>query len=226
MLTLRVLLIDISSKFTTPLNSVVEIFDALEENRALTEENIRLNHEISMLRNREKVISSLREMLSLKERTEFDLKFGRIIQWGSIPVPNTVTINLGENDGVKKNDPVISKKGLVGKIIEAGRNSSLCQLFTDRNFKVSAITKNPEAFGILQWKQDNIAEMQIHKSSIVAVGDTVTTSEHGNIYPEGIPIGIVDSFEEGPGLFKNVEVKLFVDYLQLKDIAVIVEKEY
>ena len=134
-----------------------------------------------------------------------------------------ITINLGSRDNVKKNDPVITSAGLVGKILQPGRTSSLCQLLTDRNFKVSAITRSTNTYGHLRWYADDTALMDnVNKSSVVMIGDTVVTSQHGNIYPEGIPIGVVKNFEDGPELFKDVYVKLFVDYVQLKDVAVIV----
>jgi len=221
-LTLRAILVDASSRVTGRFNYFSELFYAIEDNRLLKEENLRLHFENSLLQENQLQIARLKELLELKENSPYELKAGSIIAWGSVPIPNTVTINLGESDGIRKNCPVISSSGLVGKIKETGKNSSLCQLLTDRSFRVSAVLRKTGAYGLLRWKQDNKAVMdEVLKNSRVIVGDTVITSEHGNIYPRGIPIGIVDSYADGPDLFKIVNVRLFVDYLQLRDICVI-----
>jgi len=223
-LTLRSILIDASTSVSEPFKQFFQVFTALEDNKHLRAENIRLTYENSLFQQQKREIERLKEILQLKEGLQYEMKAGSIVGWSSVPTPSTVTINLGAEDGVKKNDPVISNEGLVGKILSTGEKSSVCQLMTDRNFKVSAIIRETGAFGLLQWHQDDIAIMEVQKSLIVNEGDTVVTSVHGNIYPEGILIGIVDSYYDGPELFKIVKVKLFVDYLQLHDIAIIIEK--
>ncbi|MFC1477670.1 rod shape-determining protein MreC [candidate division KSB1 bacterium] len=222
---LRAALVDIFSFVTAPLAYTSKVFRALDENELLKAENLYLRYENSILRKSEDEIFRLRELLELKKQREYTFKLGSIISWGDIPIANTVTIDLGKEDGIKKNDPVISYKGLVGKVLNVGDRSAVCQLLTDRNFKVSALTRSTGAYGLLKWKEDNIAVMEeVQKSSVIIEGDTVVTSKHGNIYPEGIPIGVVASYYEGPDLFKIVHVELFVDYLQLYDVAVVVRK--
>ncbi len=221
---LRSILVDVSTSITAPLNLFIQVFKALDENKRLKAENVRLSYENSLTQQKNMEILRLRGLLDLKEKSGFELVSGSIIAWGAVPIPNSITINLGTDDGINKNDPVISVNGLVGKVQTAGRKSSVCQLLTDRNFKVSSIAKRARAFGLLRWNKDNLAVMDVHKSSVVAEGDTVVTSEHGNIYPEGIPIGRIESFYDGPELFKIVNVRLFVDYLQLYDVVVYVKK--
>ena len=130
-----------------------------------------------------------------------------------------VALNIGANEGIEKNMPVISKDGLVGKVIYTGSISSNVQLLTDPNFKVAA--KVAKSDGMFEFTSNNIGLLRIPKSNEVAIGDTVFTSGLGNIYPEGIKIGTVNDFEDSKGLYKNVNVKLFVDYTDLRQILVI-----
>jgi len=221
---LRSILVDLSSIVSIPISFTSQVLTALKENKQLKEENYQLQFHNSLLRQKEEEIIRLKELLELKETTAFGVKLGTIIAWGAVPIPHTITINLGEEDGIRKNSPVISSRGfLAGKVLQTGKKTSICQLLTDRNFKVSSIAQNSRAFGLLQWNHDDFAVMEVRKSLVVEIGDTVVTSEHGNIYPEGIRIGVIDSFEDGPGLFKIVNVKLFTDYLQIRDIAVIID---
>lgn len=221
-LTLKTIISDSIVKITGQFRFFSELYNAFEENKKLKSENIRLSFDNSRLMEDQSEIKRLKELLNLKSISRDDLKFGSIVGWGTIPVPNRVTINLGSKDGVVNNCPVITGRGLVGKILSAGENTSICQLLTDGTFKVSSKLRKTDAVGFLKWKQDDIAEMEVWKSNEIIIGDTVITSEHGNIYPAGIPIGIVSSYSEGLELFTYIEVKLIVDYLKLKDVSVII----
>lgn len=219
-LTLRMKFADFSSSITQKLNWFSLIFSALEENERLKEENIRLSLENELNSDLKKDNELLRELLEFKKNAPYDFRTGQIVHWYP-PFLSTVTINIGQNDGIKKNDPVITSDGLVGKIVNSGENSAICQLLTDGSFKVSAQIKNSDIIGFLQYKEDNYALIDIRGSATVGVGDTVVTSSHGNIYPFGIQIGTVIDCTSEPGLIKTATVKLFVNYVQLKDVSII-----
>ena len=61
-----------------------------------------------------------------------------------------------------------------------------------------------------------------HERPVVAyVGDTVITSGIDGIYPKGIPVGVVVKAEQGPNLFKNIEVRPSVDFGTIEEVIVI-----
>ncbi|MCP4723742.1 MAG: rod shape-determining protein MreC [bacterium] len=219
---LRSIILDMSSSITNRINYVSLLFNTMENNRLLTEENLILNYENSLIKEIIEENERLRSLIELKNRAEFEYKAGEIISWNPTPTVSSVTVNLGSDDGVEKNMPVISDNGLVGKIVSSEGNTSICQLLTDRNFRVSSKLSGGTAIGILEFMENDLATMKIAKSLTVQIGDTVYTSSHGNIYPEGIHIGTVMNVEEEPGLFKNITVDLFVNYLRLRQVLVIV----
>jgi len=220
-LTLRVKFADFSSSITQKLNLFSRVFSALEVNDSLRVVNDRLSFENWQFRELKEENDRLRDLLEFKKNAPFDFRTGQIVHWHP-PFLSTITINLGQRDGVKKNDPVITNNGLVGKIIDAGANAAICQLLTDGSFRVSAQIKSSDIVGFLQYKEDNYAVIDIRGSATLTVGDTVVTSSHGNIYPFGIPIGTIIDFTREPGLFKTATVKLFVNYIRLRDVSVII----
>lgn len=211
---------DFSSSITQKLNWFSLVFSALEVNDSLRVVNERLSSENWQFRELREENDRLRDLLEFKKNAPFDFQTGQIVHWYP-PFLSTVTINLGQNDRIKKNDPVITNDGLVGKIITSGKNSAICQLLTDGSFKVSAQIKNSDIIGFLRYKEDNYAVIDIRGSATVDIGDTVVTSSHGNIYPIGIQIGTIIDFTREPGLFKTATVKLFVNYARLRDVSVI-----
>lgn len=220
--TLRAMFVDVSGSITKKLNWFSLVIGAMEENKRLLSENQRLKYENALIREISDENFRLKELLEFKKTAPFEFRAGHIIHW-SVPLLSTVTIDLGLADGVMKNDPVISNGRLVGKIIEAGNSSSICQLVTDANFRVSALIRNSDALGFLEYNSGNHAVIQVNNSAVVAKGDSVVTSSYGDIYPPGIPIGKVTDFTTDPGLFKTVRVEFFVRYELLREVSVIVK---
>src|SRR5919201_3659987 len=59
----------------------------------------------------------------------------------------TVAINKGSSDGLRRNDPVINAEGLVGKVNEVASGSSVVTLITDPAFAATGITANTQEPG-------------------------------------------------------------------------------
>ena len=54
------------------------------------------------------------------------------------------------------------------------------------------------------------------------LGDTIVTSGHSSVFPEGIPVGTVDDMVDShDGLSYLLRVKLFTDFARLRDVLVI-----
>jgi rod shape-determining protein MreC len=136
---------------------------------------------------------------------------------------NTV-INAGENKGIKRNMPVVSADGVVGKIIEVAENTAVVQLLVDHNCKVSAIDQNTRAMGIIRWHGGKHLEMgDVPIESEIAMGDTIVCSGLGGIFPPGLVIGNVVFTQDREGtLFKEVVVMPSVDFGSLEEVFVVI----
>ncbi len=200
-----------------------QIFTALDENHELREQNIKLTLENSLLKRSYIENRILREKLGFKERQPHQFIAATVVSWGLYQFTKVIQIDVGSAEGIKKNLPVLTNNGLVGKILVAGNQFSLVQVLGDVNFSVSAKVQRTQASGILSWgagfswKLENIV-----KSFSVIVGDTISTSGMSSVYPPDLPVGIVTSVSDTePGMFKSIEVKPFVDFTRLQDVFVI-----
>lgn len=202
------------------------IFNALNENRSLRENVLYLTLENSRLKEAEIENLRLRKMLGFGVTDSLRYLPAMVVSRGFHQIVNSLQINVGNNNSVKKNMPVITEKGLVGKIYLVGNKNSLVEMMTDVNFKVSAKLLNSRATGIIQWKNDNIFEMNyVLKGFKVSVGDTVITSGYSQIYPPKIPVGIVsDVTDNNPEIFKRITVKSFVDFSLVEEVFIIISE--
>lgn len=122
---------------------------------------------------------------------------------------------------------VVTEKGLVGHVIEAGPTSAKVQLLLDPRSSVGTLVQRADSrvAGIVEGDMDNPTMprmVNIPKTSDVDEGDVVVTSGFGGIYPKGLNVGTVAEMrnDEG-GLLKIAVLEPAVDFQKLEDVMVI-----
>ncbi|MFQ6605985.1 MAG: rod shape-determining protein MreC, partial [Fidelibacterota bacterium] len=75
----------------------------------------------------------------------------------------------------------------------------------DVNFRLAVRVLPEGATGIMRYVDENRCEIhEIPKNAVIAVGDRVVTSGFSDIYPAGLPVGIVSGIFEERGSFQKV----------------------
>ena len=153
-------------------------------------------------------------------------KPARVVNKGLHPNLLSIIIDGGKIDGIKKDQAVLTPKGVIGKTIETGEKASIVQLITDSNYRVSVRILPSGATGILQMLKGNTAQVrEVQKNVNISIGDKVVTSGFSDIYPAGLPVGIVEGVYEERGSFqKVVNVSLPNDMSAFQYVFVIIEK--
>jgi rod shape-determining protein MreC len=128
--------------------------------------------------------------------------------------PDLITINLGEQDGIKKNMSVITSAGvLVGLTQETSPfHTTVTKLSNEKDFpKGIAVTiKNQEqSFGVIEsFENDFIKAVRIPVNDPIMVGQEVMTSGLGKQFPKGLIIGKVVAINDGDfGITKVASIK-------------------
>jgi len=198
-------------------------FSSNEENEALRDVNMTLMEEVMQLRRLRWENQELRSMLAFRNHSLLPLIPAEIIGKNFSLGQTTVTLNVGERDSVLLMMPVITERGLVGKIVAVSHNYSIVQLAMNREFRITAKVNRSHVDGIIAWKQgDNLLLQNVWKTADVLVGDTIITSEYSNTFPPDIPIGIIQSIGHGDGgLFSKIEVRPHVQFKTLERVFVI-----
>lgn len=170
----------------------------------------------------------LRALLGYKQTaTQFDLVAARVIGRESATWSSVIEINRGTRDGVDVDMAVVTDKGLVGHVIEAGPTSSKVQLLLDPRSSVGTLVQRADSrvAGIVEGDMDNPTMprmVNIPKTADVEEGDVVVTSGFGGVYPKGLNVGTVAEMrnDEG-GLLKIAVLEPAVDFQKLEDVMVI-----
>lgn len=176
-----------------------------EEAALIREENIIYSLQLESMRNLAIENQRLREMLNYKRESQLQLLPAKVINKGITSNMNTLTIDVGNQHGIKKNMSVITPKGVVGKTIVVGNQSSVVQILNDVNFRLSVQVMPSGARGILRWVYGDLCEIrEIQKNSEVKIGDQVITSGFSDIFPKNLPVGEVIGIRNEIGSFQKI----------------------
>ena len=201
---------------------IPNVFQLEKENRQLREVNNTLASEVSQLKESKLENIRLKQMLEFKQRMSLRMVTAKIVGKTLIQTRNNITLNAGTNDSVKFGMPIITDKGLAGRIVAVSGNFSIAQILLNKDLRISAKDQRSRVDGIIAWDGEEKLRMKnVSKSSDVIDGDVIITSEYSNHFPAGIPIGYVTSITTVDNLFKNIEVEPFVDFETLEEVFVL-----
>jgi len=195
-----------------------------EENESLRNKNFKLETEIQNLREVLAENARLRKMLELKEEKKATYIAGRIVGESVERRIRSLILDVGEEDGVRRNMAVVNPDGLIGKVLTVANGQSIIQQLVDHNSLVSVTLQNSREKGVVSWSGDSWLDLlYIPKNIPVSRGETVVTSGISQIYPPGIKVGVVTSVEEDEfNLFKSIRIKPAVNFNALEEVFLIV----
>jgi rod shape-determining protein MreC len=205
-----------------------DLRDLRQRNEELEAENANLLLENVRLREIEVEAALLRDLLSFAQANpSFDLQgahvVGRVIAREPTNLQRYITLDVGREAGIARNMPVITDRGLVGRIREVGNGWSRVLLIIDRSSSVNALTQSTRASGLVEGQVDGSLVMRsISQGDVVSVGDTVFTSGLGGNFPRQILLGqIVEVDRKDYELYQTAVVEPTVDFDHLEAVLVI-----
>ncbi len=199
----------------------------------LKKENDKLALENSVLRN---FLKSNYSVLPLKEFKKNDTLYKQQYSYLSAKVVNSsvnkrrnfLTLNIGAAQGITQDMAVMSSDGIVGIVTNASENFSSVMSVLHKDIKVNCQLKKDGSYGPLIWDGSDyryclLTDIPTHAK--IKAGDSVITSELSGIFPEGIMVGTIDSYERRHNEdFYTAKVRLSADLKKVNHVYVIKNK--
>ena len=139
------------------------------------------------------------------------------------PFIRSILIGGGSDAGISKGMPVVTSRGLVGRVVEVFATYSRVQLITDPENAVNVKFQESRTEGVLtaQLNGELVADL-IDLNAELSQGELVLTSGLGGKYPADIPIGrILSIHHRDYDLFQQATIQSSVEFDQL-DIVLII----
>lgn len=230
-----------------PLQSAMSIvaedtasqFRASADFRALQAENIELESltnnlmvENARLREIERENEVLRQLLNFtRNNTQFTYEAtsikGRSIGFDPSNLLYFVYVGVGARNGVARNMPVITDRGLVGRVTAAGPNSAQVLMLIDPGSAVNAIVQNSRVTGLVRGHLDGTLTMErIPPNETLNPGDIVLTSGLGGNFPDKLVIGqVTEVLQRDQDMFQVARIRPTVDFGKLEAMLILTSFE-
>lgn len=129
-------------------------------------------------------------------------------------------IDVGQSQDIKKDDVVVYKNMLVGRVVEIYPWFSKVALISDKRCKISAQCQIGST-GIFSGKNNGEIELGFmpHFKN-VAIGDMILSTGNGLVYPQGFALGEVVSIETD-NVSHRVQAKTLIDFSSLLYVYVL-----
>jgi rod shape-determining protein MreC len=199
------------------------------ENTQLRRQVEQLNQERTELLEAKRENEGLRRILQLEKDTRHQVQVAEVIARTPSNWFNTITISKGSTSGISKGMAVITPEGVVGHIRSVTPHSADVLLITDpksalggRVFRTSQVTL---VEGLGDPGGGTALVKPLSNEADIKKDDYIVTSGLSEIYPKGLPVGVIEEVREGRyGLTKYGVLRPAVDFGRLEWVAVVTRR--
>jgi rod shape-determining protein MreC len=178
-------------------------------------------------RNRSR-LTQLDNLLKVAGEGQYGIKGAQVIAIGAAQSFSwTITIDVGANDGIKRDMTVLNGNGLVGRVTTVGPDSATVLLANDPDFTVGTRMEGSDELGFASGEGDGPLRVELlNGKAEVKKGDRLVTfgSEADKPFVPGVPVGVVSRVDpSGGGLTRTLYVTPYVNFTKLDIVGVVVE---
>lgn len=191
-----------------PVRVVGWVQSQVSSRKALIDENMQLHYRQTILEAELQTLlamkdenSRLRELLLTASNARSRSMAAQILAVDTSSARQLVVLNKGKRDGVYEGQPVLDARGVMGQIIDVGLMTSTVLLVSDAKCAVPVRNNRTGERAILVGtnRVGQLSLINLPKTSDTRKGDLLVTSGLGQLYPEGYPVGFVQSVRNVPG---------------------------
>jgi rod shape-determining protein MreC len=193
-----------------------QLKDQIEQMRL---EQVRLSEDAAQARR-------LQSLVAFKEQFISRTVAAQVIGSSGSDLSRTIYVDKGENAGIKRDMAVMTADGIVGKVLVAYPSVSQVLLISDQSSGVGALLEKTRLQGVLRGTANGEVVLErVMSDEQVPVGESVLTSGGDQIFPKGLPIGVVTKVGNGKDLFLNITVRPAANLSKLEEVLVLVENK-
>lgn len=152
---------------------------------------------------------------------------GRSIGFDPTNLLYFVYVDVGARDGIAEDMPVITDRGLVGRVTAVGPNVAQVLMLIDPASSVNALIQNSRVTGLVRGSIEGTLTMErIPPNEKVNPGDIVLTSGLGGNFPDKLVIGqVTEVLKRDQDMFQMARIRPTVDFGKLETMLILTSFE-
>lgn len=162
----------------------------------------------------------LKALLAIREGDIRPVAVARLIGSTSSSARRFAYLGAGSGEGVETGMPVRSPRGVVGRVLEVGRDSSRVLLLTDSQSVLPVRLADGSAVAFAEGRGDSMLRIRLINLGInpLEKGDVFVTSGAGGYYRPGTAVAIVSQITEDGALARIIADPAATDYVSVEQI--------
>jgi len=195
----------------------------LKNEKLLNQQNLN-NITLQRYQSLEQENSRLREILKAATKLEHKVEIARIISANINPYRHTIVINKGDKDGVHAGQVILDADGVMGQILYTNFLTSEAILISDADHALPVqINRNGLRTIVLgNGSYTDLNVPYIPNNADIKIGDLLVTSGLGGKFPDGYPVGMINSIKRNPSKqFSSVTAKPIALLNQAREVMLI-----
>ena len=171
----------------------------------------------------------LRQLLGFEQRAQRPLLAAQVVALKPNSHSDTLTVNRGSAQGVHMSSVVLAPNGaLVGQVLDVSPHACDVLLLTDAVSSVGALVHNHTPHGPIGLcqgdDQGHLKVTYLRSDTLLHLGDAVTTSGLGGVFPKSLPIGAVASLSvDKTTSLQTAILRPAADYDHLEEVFLVQE---
>ncbi|WP_164116762.1 rod shape-determining protein MreC [Sphingorhabdus sp. Alg239-R122] len=201
-------------------SEVSAYFDAASKNAAMQRELEQSRTQLIEARALKQENERLRSLLGLVEEEGEPVAIARLISSTSSSTRRFATLGAGRSQGVEAGQPVREQRGLIGRVLSTGINTSRVLLLTDTNNVVPVKRASDGTVAFAEGRGDGLLNIRLINigANDVKPGDIFVTSGNGGLYSPNIPVAIVDSLANDGAVGRPLSDPAAADFVVVQPI--------
>jgi rod shape-determining protein MreC len=207
-------------------SNYVGLRGARQQNRDLKAEVERLRMEQAGIMEDARQGKRLQQLLEFKGHYIYKTVPAQIIGTSGSDLAHVLYIDKGSRDGIKPDMPVITPDGIVGKIKDVFGHTAQLIMISDQTSGAGVLLETLRIRGILRGNSLGRPQIvNITPDERIKPGERVLTSGGDEVYPRGLPVGVVEKIVPDPDHdgYVAVVVKPAANLARLEEVLVITE---
>ncbi|MGE4553417.1 MAG: rod shape-determining protein MreC [Desulfovibrionaceae bacterium] len=204
----------------------VHLVGLKQENERLAAEVRRLVMENHGLRERAEEALRLERIMGFTPPPGWTAEGARVVgeRLGPASALETLVVDKGRFANVALDAPVITERGVVGRIYREGLTVATVLLVHDPNSRISVISQTTRTQGIAfgQGPGQELDVRYVNLNAAITPGEVLVTSGLAGVFPKGLPLAVVTSVtREDLSLFLTVRARPLVDPASLEEVLLL-----
>ncbi|WP_086735406.1 rod shape-determining protein MreC [Erythrobacter colymbi] len=162
----------------------------------------------------------LKGLLGLRDGESKPLAVARLVGSTATSGRRLAYIGAGSTSGVQPGMPVLSERGVIGRVLETGRNSARVLLLTDSESVLPVRRAKDNVIAFAEGRGDGLLRIRLVNLGVnpLKVGDMMVTSGAGGYYRPGVAVAVIAKITPDGGIGRLVAEPAATNYVSVMPV--------